>query len=126
MKNLKSLPLIILLGILLTIGILLLSSCAPDVTKTVTVDNTVTTTLQGAKTTVITSTILTPVFNREAPEIPHTYLIDMTDRPYISADVPICFECHPIPPLHLGWLQDVNLCIASGCHVISDDPILFR
>jgi hypothetical protein len=47
----------------------------------------------------------------------------MTDRLYISSDIPICFECHPVPPLHLGWLQDVDLCIASGCHVISEDPI---
>lgn len=122
----KNLVIIILLILALVTGSSLLASCTQEVTKTVTLRDTVTTTVQGAVTTVDVTTVVTPIFNREPPEIPHTYLIDMTDRPYISSDIPICFECHKIPPFHLGWLQDVDLCLAAGCHVISDDPILFR
>ena len=122
----KNLVIIFLLILALVTGSSLLASCAQEVTKTITLDNTVTTTVQGVVTTIVTSTVITPVFNREPPEIPHTYLIDLTDRPYISSDIPICFECHRIPPFHLGWLQDMDLCNAAGCHVVSDDPILFR
>jgi nitrate reductase cytochrome c-type subunit len=122
----KNLLVLISLLLVLIAGSLFVTSCTQEVTKTVTLDNTVTTTLQGAQTTVVTTTVVTPIFNREPPEIPHTYLIDMTNRPYITADIPICFECHRIPPFHLDWLQDVDLCNASGCHVISNDPILFR
>lgn len=122
----KNILVTVLLILTINTNILIIASCAQEVTKTITYDNTVTTTLQGIVTTEVTTTIVTPVFNREPPEIPHTYLIDMIDRPYITADVPICFECHRIPPFHLDWLQDLDLCNASGCHVISDDPILFR
>jgi len=29
----------------------------------------------------------------------------------IANAIPVCFECHPIPPLHEGWLLDTELCI---------------
>jgi hypothetical protein len=122
----KNLVFIIMLVIALLAGSLLLGSCTAEVPKTVTLDNTVTTTVQGQTTTTVTTTVITPVFNREPPEIPHTYLINFTDRPYFGGDIPICFECHPIPPFHLDWLQDVDLCNAAGCHQVSDDPILFQ
>jgi hypothetical protein len=92
------------------------------VTRTLTVENTVTTVKQGNPTTTVLPLTTTPVFDREPPEIPHSLFFSMPGVPYLPGEKPLCFECHNIPPLHEGWLLDTELC--DECHPISDMPYL--
>ena len=96
------------------------------VTLTVTIQNTITTTIQGAVTTVtLEPVIYTPIFDRAAPEIPHRYIIDMPHTGlslYECEGDSVCFVCHPMPPEHKKWLYDSEIC--EDCHKVSDNPYL--
>lgn len=100
---------------------------AREVKLTVTLKNTITTTIQGTVITVTaTPIVLTPVFNREAPEIPHTFIIDIPNSQesgeYNEEGEAICWECHPVAPVHSLWIEDIAIC--DDCHDESDNLIL--
>ena len=100
--------LFITIAVLLTILALslLIASCGPqEITKVVTG-------AAGPTTYIIES---------EPPEIPHTFLFDVSWITYQGPE-PICFICHPVPPQHTGFWMDETLC--DGCHEVSDNPVL--
>jgi hypothetical protein len=96
------------------------------VTLTVTIRNTITTTMEGAVTTVtLEPVVYTPIFERAAPEIPHRYVIDMPHTGlsmYECEGDSVCFVCHPMPIEHNKWLYDSEIC--EDCHKVSDNPYL--
>jgi len=96
------------------------------VTLTVTIRNTITTTVQGTVTIVtLEPVVLTPIFERLAPEIPHRYIIDMPHKGlslYECEGDSVCFVCHPLPVEHQQWLYDSEVC--EDCHKVSRNPIL--
>ena len=97
-----------------------------EVKLTVTVTRSITTTVQGIVTTVtLEPTVFTPIFAREALEIPHVYVIEMEHTGvdlYEDEGGLVCFVCHPMPVEHELWYEDAEICM--DCHKISDNPIL--
>lgn len=118
----------VLFVILVVLGLLALSCSSSEVTRTVTINNIVPTTVQGAVlTTTLAPNVLTPIFSAPPPDIPHVYLIVEMGNPYIGgliadSGAAICFECHPMPSQHEQWRYDPNICL--DCHRISPDPVL--
>jgi len=105
----KKFTIIALLILATIVGVSLITSCATqEVTKTLTK----------------TEGVTTVYFDREAPIIPHYYILEVDWLSKLAPATPLCFECHPIPDQHEGWLQDVDLCLE--CHEISDNPVLYR
>jgi hypothetical protein len=95
------------------------------VQMTVTVTRSITTTLQGAtKTVTLKPTVYTPIFQREAPEIPHVYILELehSGLDLYEDGIPICFTCHNIPMEHEFWLDNAEVC--EECHRVSVNPIL--
>ena len=121
---------LVLLVVVLISGSLLGLSCADKgITKTITVTNVVPATISGVITrTAQPPTVITPTFDKPAPEIPHVYLIEEMGNPYVSGVISpstgmaICFECHGVPPQHDAWRYDTFVCL--DCHVVSDNPVL--
>jgi hypothetical protein len=91
-------------------------------TTIVTVQNTITSNIQGATTPTTVPQVILPVFDKEPPEIPHSIYFVMPGITYMPGDKPLCFECHPIPILHEDWLLNTELC--TQCHMVSDMPYL--
>ena len=132
---------ITLILLVLVLGISLSTSCAQgEVTKTLTVTNTIAG--QGATTTVVSSpftktltmqpeaaapVVITPVFEASPPQIPHPYMIDNPFTSQVEELVSetggaICFECHGVPPQHNTWAFEPGICV--DCHIVSNNPAL--
>lgn len=109
--------LLVLLSII-ALGALTASCAQGEVTKTVTVPP------AGPNTLTVT---VTAVFESDAPDIPHTFLLDNPRSASVEGLISatggsICFECHGVPPQHSVWLYDSEICL--DCHEVSNNPVL--
>ena len=99
-----------------------------DVTLTVTITRSITTTVEGVpKTITLQPAVYTPIFEREAPEIPHAYILELEHTGldlYEDEGYPVCFCCHGQPKEHEPWLKDAEVC--RECHEVSANPIIIR
>ena len=98
---------------------------ATRATMTVTLTQYATTTVQGVPMTItIRPLVYTPVFDRPAPEIPHTYILHLEHSGIDLYDdgVPICFLCHLMPFEHELWQNDAEIC--ETCHKESANPTI--